>query len=82
MRVLLVVVGASIGAPARMLVGWALPGPRGTFVVNVLGSLLVGLFAGLPPTYAAALRTGSLRASTANAPYVVKAPHRPVASSA
>jgi CrcB protein len=50
---LLVVIGAAVGAPARLLVSRVVAGPRGTLVVNVLGSLLLGLLAGLSaPAYA------------------------------
>lgn len=48
---LLVAVGAAVGAPARYLLGLWLNGrapfPWGTFAVNVLGSMLLGLFARL-----------------------------------
>jgi len=73
MRVLLVMLGASVGAPARMLVGRALPGPRGTFVVNLLGSFLVGLFAGLPPRSYALLATGLCGAFTTYSAFAVDA---------
>jgi CrcB protein len=50
---LLVVLGAAIGAPVRLLVSRALPAPRGTLAVNVAGSLVLGLVAGAAPaTYA------------------------------
>ncbi|MCU1590804.1 MAG: chromosome condensation protein CrcB [Frankiales bacterium] len=53
MNALLVVLGAAVGAPARLLVSRAVAGERGTLVVNVVGSLLIGLFAGLAtPSYA------------------------------
>jgi CrcB protein len=48
---LLVAVGAALGAPARYLLGLWLNGraplPWGTFVVNVAGSLVLGLLVGL-----------------------------------
>lgn len=52
LTVLLVGVGAAIGAPLRYLVGRALPTepggfPRATFSVNVVGSFLLGLVAAL-----------------------------------
>jgi fluoride exporter len=54
MTVLLVAVGAAIGAPLRYLVDRAVRGrhegvfPWGTFAVNVTGSLVLGFVAGLP----------------------------------
>jgi len=48
MTVLLVALGAAVGAPARYLLGLWLNGrapfPWGTFGANVVGSLLLGLF--------------------------------------
>lgn len=46
---LLVVAGAAVGAPLRYLAGHWLDGrwPVGTFLVNVLGALLLGLLTGL-----------------------------------
>jgi CrcB protein len=43
----LVAVGAAVGAPLRLLVSRAVPGARGTFAVNVVGSLVLGLCFGL-----------------------------------
>ncbi|MEQ4208331.1 CrcB family protein [Actinopolymorpha sp. B17G11] len=54
MTILLVALGAAIGAPLRYLVDQAVRArhdslfPWGTFAVNVAGSLLLGLLAGLP----------------------------------
>ncbi|HEX8231844.1 MAG TPA: fluoride efflux transporter CrcB [Caulobacteraceae bacterium] len=51
-KVLLVFVGGGLGAVGRLLVGqqalrWVGPGwPHGTFAVNILGGLLMGLLAG------------------------------------
>src|SRR4051812_8721054 len=45
MTALLVALGACVGAPLRLLVSRAVPDENGTLVVNVLGSLLLGLFA-------------------------------------
>ena len=56
MTLLLVVLGGAVGAPVRYLADRAvtalLPGPFpwGTFVVNVVGSLLLGLLAAAAPT--------------------------------
>ena len=52
MTVLLVALGAAVGAPLRFLTDRALAGrsgvlPAGTLVVNVLGSGLLGLLGGL-----------------------------------
>ncbi|MBS45210.1 MAG: fluoride efflux transporter CrcB [Nocardioides sp.] len=47
---LLVAVGAAVGAPVRYVVGSLLDGrgwPLGTFAVNVVGSLLLGVFSAL-----------------------------------
>jgi CrcB protein len=46
---LLVALGAAVGAPLRFVVASRLDGrfPRGTFAVNVTGSLLLGLFSAL-----------------------------------
>lgn len=49
MTVLLVALGAAVGAPVRFVVAtWLDDGlPIGTFAVNVAGSLLLGLFSAL-----------------------------------
>jgi CrcB protein len=46
---LLVALGAAVGAPARFVIASRLDGrwPRGTFAVNVGGSLLLGLFSAM-----------------------------------
>ena len=46
MTVLLVALGAGAGAATRALVDRALPGRRATLLVNVAGSLVLGLVAG------------------------------------
>ena len=49
MTVLLVAVGAALGAPLRYLTGHLLDDrlPWGTVLVNVVGSFLLGLFSGM-----------------------------------
>lgn len=50
MTPLLVALGAAVGAPLRFWVGGRLDGagwPTGTLLVNVVGSFLLGLLAGL-----------------------------------
>jgi CrcB protein len=44
--VLLVAMGAALGAPTRYLVGQAVRSPWGTFLVNVVGCLVLGAVAG------------------------------------
>jgi CrcB protein len=61
---LLVVLGAAVGAPARLLVSRALPGPRGTLAVNGAGSLLLGLVAGAAPAPYALVGVGFCGALT------------------
>ena len=72
MTLLLVAVGAAIGAPLRYLTDRAVQArhdsvfPWGTLTVNVLGSLLLGLLTGLPasPAVTAVLGTGFCGALT------------------
>lgn len=49
MTLLLVALGAAVGAPLRFVAGHHLDRevPRGTLLVNVAGSFLLGLFSGL-----------------------------------
>ena len=72
MRALLVVGGAVVGAPARLLVSRAVTGPRGTLLVNVLGSLLIGLFAGLATSPYALLGIGFCGAFTTYSTFAVE----------
>ncbi|WP_020674138.1 fluoride efflux transporter CrcB [Amycolatopsis nigrescens] len=66
MTVLLVALGAAVGAPARYLIDRAVQArhesgfPWGTLTVNVTGCLLLGLLTGLPasPEVAALAGTG------------------------
>jgi CrcB protein len=73
MRALLVVVGACVGAPMRLLVSRAVAGETGTLVVNVLGSLLIGLFAGLSADSYALLGVGFCGAFTTYSTFAVEA---------
>ncbi|MFI9525944.1 fluoride efflux transporter CrcB [Micromonospora rosaria] len=72
MTVLLVAVGAAVGAPLRYLVDRAVQArhrgrfPVGTLTVNVTGSFLLGALVGVPvgPAVAALLGTGFCGALT------------------
>jgi len=72
MTVLLVALGAAVGAPLRYLTDRFVQArhgsafPWGTFVVNVAGSLLLGFLVGLPaaPWLSALLGTGFCGALT------------------
>ena len=65
MTILLVALGAAVGAPARYLADRAVQSrhdsvfPWGTFVVNVTGSALLGFLAALPAHGAAGVVTGT-----------------------
>jgi fluoride exporter len=65
MTVLLVALGAAIGAPARYLTDRAVQArhdsvfPWGTFIVNITGSALLGFLAALPGHGAAGAVTGT-----------------------
>jgi fluoride exporter len=65
MTVLLVALGAAIGAPARYLTDRAVQArhdsvfPWGTFIVNIAGSALLGFLAALPGHGAAGTVTGT-----------------------
>ena len=72
MTVLLVALGAALGAPLRYLADRAIQArrtstfPWGTFTVNVAGSVLLGYLVGLPvaPWLSAVLGTGFCGALT------------------
>ncbi|MEV4490763.1 fluoride efflux transporter CrcB [Micromonospora coxensis] len=72
MTVLLVALGAALGAPLRYLVDRAVQArhgatfPRGTLTVNVVGSLLLGVLVAIPagPAVTALLGTGFCGAFT------------------
>lgn len=64
MTVLMVFLGAAVGAPLRYLVDRAVQSrheslfPWGTLTVNVVGSFVLGLLAGVSGTWMALLGTG------------------------
>ena len=72
MTALLVALGAAVGAPARYLVDRGMVRwlgarfPWGTFAVNVVGSFVLGVVAGIPasPAVAALVGTGFCGALT------------------
>jgi CrcB protein len=69
MTVLLVALGAAVGAPLRYLTSRAVKAdgfPWGTLIVNVAGSLVLGFVAGLPasPAWTALVGTGFCGALT------------------
>lgn len=73
MRALLVVLGGAAGAPLRLLVGRAVADERGTLAVNVVGSLLLGLLAGLGSSSYALLCIGFCGAFTTFSAFAVEA---------
>ena len=73
MTVLLVALGAAVGAVGRLLVARALPGRRATLAVNVLGSALLGLLVGPPASTYALLGTGFCGAFTTFSTFAVEA---------
>jgi CrcB protein len=76
MTALLIALGAGVGAPLRFLAGHYLDGryPLGTFLVNIAGSFLLGLFSGmsLSGDQAALVGTGFCGAFTTYSALAVK----------
>ena len=72
MTVLLVALGAAVGAPARFLVAEYLPGVRATLVVNVLGSAVLGLLVHASPSAYALVGTGFCGALTTFSAFAVE----------
>lgn len=72
MTALLVALGAAVGAPLRWLVAQHWPGPRGTLLVNVVGSGLLGAFLGLDRSAYALLGTGFCGALTTFSAFAVE----------
>lgn len=77
---LLVALGAAVGAPLRYVAGHLVDGgfPRGTILVNWVGSFLLGLFSGLGLTghELALLGTGFCGGLTTYSTFVVQAHDR------
>lgn len=73
---LLVAAGAAVGAPLRYVAGHLLDGrlPRGTLLVNLVGSFLLGLFTGLglSESRSALLGTGFCGALTTYSSFAVQ----------
>jgi CrcB protein len=70
---LLVALGAAVGAPARFAVAQVLPGRRATLLVNVLGSLVLGLLVDSSASTAALLGVGFCGAFTTYSTFAVEA---------
>jgi CrcB protein len=73
MSALLVALGACVGAPLRLLVARLVTDENGTLVVNVVGSLLLGLFVGLSTQWYALLGIGFCGAFTTYSAFAVEA---------
>jgi CrcB protein len=69
---LLVLLGGAAGAVARFVLGRALPGRPGTFAVNVVGSLALGLLAEAAPDPYALLGIGFCGALTTFSTYALE----------
>ena len=72
MTVLLVALGGAAGAAARYGASRALPGRRATLLVNLLGSLLLGLLVPAAPAPAALLGVGFCGALTTFSTYALE----------
>ena len=77
MTALLVILGAAVGAPTRLLVSRAVAGARGTLVVNLLGSLLLGAVSGLGASAYALLGVGFCGALTTFSTFAVEVVRMP-----
>ncbi|MCU1672236.1 MAG: hypothetical protein JWN77_349 [Frankiales bacterium] len=73
MTTLLVLLGGALGTTGRLLVDRRLPGPGSRLVVNVLGSLGLGLCAGLSSSPYALLGTGVCGAFTTYSAFALDA---------
>ena len=73
MTVLLVALGAALGAPARLLVSRRWPGRPGTLLVNVVGSLLIGVVAGRADSTYALVAVGFCGSFTTFSTFAVEA---------
>ncbi len=72
MTALLVLLGGAAGATARHGVARALPGRRATLLVNLVGSLLLGLLLGTGTSTYALLGVGFCGALTTFSTYAVE----------
>lgn len=72
MTLLLVLLGGAAGSTARWAVAQALPGRRATLLVNLVGSLLLGLLLGAPPSAAVLLGVGFCGALTTFSTYALE----------
>jgi CrcB protein len=68
-----VALGAVVGAPLRLLVSRAVPGPRGTFAVNVVGSFVLGTALGAGTTTYALVGIGFCGALTTFSTFALEA---------
>lgn len=72
MTALLVALGAAVGAPARFAVAAWIPGRRATLLVNVLGSLVLGLLVHPSASTSALVGTGFCGAFTTYSTFAVE----------